>query len=163
MQPLFSKFFAVSCVFVIAATWAGAAQKPRKKDRRSDPTARVKKKLEAAELPSEAMEKANKVLAEHSPKLKEAQGKVDAILTNEQKAAQRQAQKDAKTAGKKGKELRSAVDAALKLTSEQKSKLESAKKELATAQAALTRDLQGALTSEQLAKAGIKAKKKKGA
>jgi hypothetical protein len=161
MKTFVSKIFVVVGLIATVATWNTATGQDGRK-RKADPTARVKKQLQEAELPADALEKANKVVSEHAAKLKEAQGKVDAVLTSEQKAAQRQAAKDAKAAGKKGKERQAAIDAALKLSDEQKTKLAAARKELAAAQQELNTALRGALTSEQLAKAGIKTKRKKG-
>jgi hypothetical protein len=161
MKTIISKIFVVACLMATVVAWSTATGQDGRK-RKADPTARVKKQLQEAELPADALEKANKVVSEHAAKLKEAQGKVDAVLTSEQKAAQRQAAKDAKAAGKKGKERQAAIDAALKLSDEQKTKLAAARKELAAAQQELNTALRGALTSEQLAKAGIKTKRKKG-
>jgi len=132
----------------------------KNKDKKNDPTASIKKKLAAADLPSDAREKVNKVLADDAPKLKDAQGKIDAILTNEQKQAKRTVQKEAKQSGAKRKELQAKIDEAMKLTSEQKSKLSSAESDLKTAQAALRKDLQSVLTADQMAKLGLKTKKK---
>lgn len=126
-----------------------------------DATAAIKKKLSAAELPADVREKANKVLADDSPKLNAAQAKVDAILTSEQKEAKRTAQKEAKSNGTKRKQAQASIEAAMKLTSEQKAKLSAAESELKSAQATLTKDLQAVLTSEQAEKVGLKARKKK--
>jgi hypothetical protein len=160
MKAFVSKIFVVACLMATVVAWNTATGQDGRK-RKADPTARIKKQLQEAELPADALEKANKVVSEHAAKLKEAQGKVDAVLTSEQKAAQRQAAKDAKAAGKKGKERRAAIDAALKLSDEQKTKLAAARKELAAAQQELNTALRSALTAEQLAKAGIKTKRKK--
>jgi len=135
----------------------------KKNKRQKDPTAAVRKKLAAAELSTETLAKANKVVDADAPKLKEAQAKVDSILTAEQKLARKQAQKDAKTSGKKRKEAQAAATAAMKLTDEQKAKLSTAASGLKAARAALVRDLRGVLSSEELAKAGLKTKKKKNA
>src|SRR5262245_37525612 len=106
-----------------------------KKDRKADPTARINKKLSSAGLSTEALEKAKKVIADHSAKLKEAQAKADSVLTSEQKAAQKSAMQTAKTSGKKGKDAKAEIEASLKLTDEQKSKLAEARKALAKEQA----------------------------
>ncbi len=137
---------------------AFAAKKDKSKGR--DPSASIKKKLDSADLSSDVREKVNKVLADDSPKLKEAQAKIDGILTNEQKQAKRTAQKEARTSGTKGKNARASIDAALKLTDEQKSKLSSAESDLKSAQTTLMKDLQSVLTSDQMAKAGLKTRKK---
>jgi ABC-type Na+ efflux pump permease subunit len=125
-------------------------------------TAKIKKQLQAAELPADVLEKCNKIVAEMAPKVAEAQSKVDAVLTAEQQQARAAAQKAAKEAGKKKKEAQAEVEAATKLTDEQKSKLAAANKELTAAQTALTDGLKAALTPEQQAKVLGKVKKKQG-
>jgi len=135
----------------------------KKNKGQKDPTAAIKKKLAAADLPADALAKANKVVDDDAPQLKAAQAKVDAVLTKDQVKARREAQKNAKTSGKKRKEAQAEVAAALKLTDEQKSKLSAAESELKAAQAALMKDLRGVLSADQLDKAGLKAKKKKNA
>jgi hypothetical protein len=159
---MFSRLTRIAVTCLLAGLCVSPALAAGKKKRdRNDPAARIKKKLAAAELPADALTKANKVVDENAPKLKEAQAKLDAVLTAEHKQARRQAQKDAKTAGKKRKEAAADAQAAMKLTDEQKSKLASAESEVKAAQAAVLRDLRGVLSQEQLAKAGFKAKKKK--
>jgi hypothetical protein len=160
MTSLLSRI-AIGCL--IAAVCVSGSFAAGKKNRERNPAAQIKKKLAAADLPADALAKANKVVDENAPKLKEAQAKVDAVLTAEQKKARRQALKDAKTAGKKRKQADAEALAALKLTAEQKSKLSTAEQELKSARAALNKDLQGVLSKEQLAKVGIKTRKKKNA
>ena len=151
----------LGCVLAaIAFAPAYGAGKKNKKQDRHDPVAAIKKKLAAADLPTDAREKADKVIAEDGPKLKDAHAKIDSILTSEQKQAQRQAHKDARSSGKKGKDAKADIAAAMKLTDEQKSKLSAAESELKSAQAALVRDLRTALSPEQFAKTGLKTKKK---
>jgi hypothetical protein len=146
------------CLALSAAP--AVAAKPKKKDRAANPAARIEKKIDAAQLPTESQAKAKKVVQEHAAKLKEAQAKVDAVLTAEQKQARKQAVKEARAAGKKRKELQAAVEAKLKLTPEQKSKLASAEAELKQAQNALTKDLRGVLSAEEVTKVGLRVKKK---
>jgi hypothetical protein len=150
----------LSCLLAaIAFTPTLAAGKKNKNDRH-DPVAAIKKKLAAAELPTDVREKADKIIADDGPKLKEAKAKLDGVLTTEQQAAQKQARKDAKSSGKKGKDAKADIASAMKLTPEQKSKLSAAESDVKSAQATLLRDLKGVLTSEQMAKAGLKTKKK---
>ena len=160
MNRLFQ--FSLTCLvaLLIVAPGVAAGKKNKNKGDRHDPVAAVKKKLSGAELPTDIREKADKVIADDGPKLKEAQAKIDALLTSEQTQAQRQARKDARSSGKKGKDAKADVAAAMKLTPEQKSKLSTAEAELKSAQATLVRDLKAVLTPEQMAKAGLKTKKK---
>ena len=138
-----------------------AAKKESK--RGGDPAAAMQKKLASSDLPADVKANAKKVIEEHAQKLKDAQAKVAGVLTEEQKAAQKTARKEAKTAGKKRKEAKADLDAALKLSAEQKTKLADAQKELASAQKDLQKGLEGVLTAEQMAKVGVKSKKKKNA
>ena len=131
-----------------------------KKQRKNDPAAQMKKRLAAAELPADVLKKCNDIIDEQGKKLSEAQAKVDAVLTAEQRQAQATAQKAAKQAGKKKKEAQAEVDAAAKLTDEQKTKLAAAQKELTAAQSTLQTALRGALTAEQQQEVLGKAKKK---
>ena len=153
-----SRFLTAALITILALSPSLAAGK-KNKDKR-DATTAIKKKLSAADLPADVREKVNKVLTDDSPKLKDAQAKVDAILTTEQKQARQQAQKEAKANGTKRKQAQALIDAAMKLTSEQRSKLSAAESELKSAQAALMKDLQAVLTAEQMEKAGLKIRKK---
>jgi hypothetical protein len=154
---------AVAIIAALFAAQDSQGQEKKKKKGGGDPTAKLKAKLDMAELPADVLEKAKKIVEEHAPKIKEAQAKVDAVLTDEQKKARSAAQKAAKDAGKKGKEAQDEVNAALKLTDEQKTKLEEAQKALAAANADLNKALGEVLSDEQKAKVGIKGKKKKNA
>ena len=157
----------LSCVVLgclIAALFASPALAAGKKNKgQKDPTASLEKKLQKADLPSDAKGKADKVLAEYRPKLREAQRAADDVLTAEQRAARTSAQKAARQAGKKRKEAAAEVAAALKLTDEQKAKYNAAERELKKVQSDMMGALKGVLTSEQLTKAGIKVRKKKNA
>jgi hypothetical protein len=147
-------------LLILSTTTVAFAAKPNKKNKAADPAARLLKKLDAADLSTESEAKAKKTIEEHSAKLKEAQSKVDAVLTAEQKQAKRQAAKEARQAGKKRKEAQAAIAAALKLTDEQKKKLTAAETELKAEQSSLTKDLKATLPAEDFAKLGLKTKKK---
>jgi hypothetical protein len=149
----------IGCLFCLICISPALAAKKNKGQR--NPVEQIKKKLAAADLPSDALEKANKVVAENAPKLKEAQEKVDSVLTAEQRNAKKQARKNAKTSGKKGKQAKADIAAAVKLTPEQKTKLAAAESELKSARAAIARDLGKVLSADQMAKVGLKTKKKK--
>jgi hypothetical protein len=165
MKSFLSKMLVASCVLALVAVIAGAPDSQgQEKKKKKDATAGIKKKLDDAELPADVLEKAKKVVDEHAPKIAEAQAAVDSILTDEQKKARNAAQKAAKDAGKKGKEAQAEVEAALKLTDEQKAKMKEANDALAKATAARNEALGALLTDEQKQKVGIaKGKKKKNA
>ncbi len=115
--------------------------------------------LEGLELTAEQKEKLEELNKEYGPKLKEARAKMDGIVTDEQKKARAEAMKAAKEAGKKGKELREAVDAAVQLTDEQKAKMAEVKKAMGPLQREIREKFMALLTPEQ--KEVIKEKMKK--
>jgi hypothetical protein len=157
-----SKMLVASCVMaIVAALIAVPGSQGQEKKKKKDASAGIKKKLDDAELPADLLEKAKKVVDEHAPKIAEAQAAVDSILTDEQKKARSAAQKAAKDAGKKGREAAADVEAALKLTDEQKDKMKEASDALTKATAARNEALGALLTDEQKQKVGIKGKKKK--
>ena len=147
-------------LILLTAANISLAAKPNKKDRKTDLSARILKKVDAASLSAESAAKAKKTIEEHAAKLKEAQAKVDAVLTTEQKQAQQTARKEARKAGKKRKEAQAAIAAALKLSDEQKKQLAAAESTLKAEHAALTKDLKAALSAEDFTKLGLRVKKK---
>jgi hypothetical protein len=155
------KSLSLLAVLVLICSPALAAKPDKKKDRGASPTARLEKKLAASELSTESRDKVKKAIEQNAAKLKEAQAKIDAVLTADQKHALRTAQKEARTAGKKGKQAREEALASLKLTAEQKSKLSAAQNEFKAAQTALNKYLRSVLSKDELAKLGIKDRKKK--
>jgi hypothetical protein len=147
----------LAVVFLLHSTAFAAKDSKRK----GDPAAAIKKKLDAAGLATDKLGEAKKIVDEHAAKLKEAQTKVDGVLTAEQKAAAKSARKAAKAAGKERKAAKAEIQAALKLTDEQKTRLATAEKELADAKQAVAKSLSSVLTKEQLGQAGFKTRKKK--
>jgi hypothetical protein len=151
----------IACFTVALVVTPALAAKKEKAQR--DPTAGLQRKLKKADLPTDARQKAEKILKEYGPKIREAQSAAEAVLTAEQKSARAAAQKSAKEAGKKRKAAAADVAAALKLTDEQRTKYQAAQKNLQTAQKEMVTALQATLTSEELAKLGVKTRKKKNA
>jgi len=161
MKSFFAKCAVALALFgAIAFAWQAEAQNQNKKKGGGDPTAAMAKKLESVELTDEQKTKLKAINDEHGPKLKDAQAKVDKILTPEQIKARREAQQAAKAAGKKGKEAQDSVTEALKLTDEQKKTMADADKELKSAQSAYQTAVAGILTAEQKEKAKIGGRKK---
>jgi Spy/CpxP family protein refolding chaperone len=163
MKSFFAKCAVALALFgTIAFVWQADAQNEgkKKKGAAADPTAAMAKKLESVELTADQKTKLEAINKEHGPKLKDAQAKVDKILTPEQIKARREAQQAAKAAGKKGKEAQDSVNEALKLTAEQKKAMEDAQKGLREAQMAYNTAVAGILTAEQKEKAKIGGRKK---
>jgi acetyl esterase/lipase len=76
--------------------------------------------LPGIEFSQDQQAKVEAIRKEYSPKLAENQRKWNGIVTEEQAQARREAFQKARDAGKQGQQLRDAVDAAVKLTDEQK-------------------------------------------
>ena len=97
---------------------------------------------------------------EFGPKLAACRKEAAGIITADQRKAQAAAIKEAKAAGKKGKEIREAAEAAANITEDQKTKLADCKKAMGALQKEIRAGLAGILNDEQ--KAQIKAGKKGG-
>jgi acetyl esterase/lipase len=85
----------------------------------------------------------------YTPQLVEIQRKHGSILTDDQRQAQREALRAAREAGKQGSELKEAVDAAVKLSDQQKETLERFQKERGDLFAKIQEELRALLTGEQ--------------
>jgi len=134
---------------------ADEKKKGKKKQQGNRLEAQILKRFSKAELSAEQTTKLKALVAEHGPKIAAATKK--AVVSKEQKQARAAAMKKAKADGKKGKELRAAVNAAAPLNAEQTA----AAKEVASSRAALMTAAVALLSDEQKAKAGIKQKKSK--
>ena len=97
---------------------------------------------------------------EFGPKLAACRKEATGIITADQKKARAVAVKEAKTAGKKGKEIREAAEAAVNITGEQKTKQAECKKAMGALQKEIRAGLTAILTDAQ--KAQLKAAKKGG-
>ena len=111
------------------------------------------------ELTAEQKTKLDALNKEFGPKLAECRKKQASIITADQKKARAEAMKKAKADGKKGKELRAAVNAALAITADQKTKQAETKKAMAALNKQIKTQFAALLTDEQKAK--LKGGKKK--
>jgi hypothetical protein len=100
-------------------------------------------------LTAEQQAKVDEIKKEQGPKVAELTTKLDAVLTDEQKAARKEANAKAKADGKKGKEAKAAVDEAMKLTDDQKKQQSEMQPELAKLQLSIKEQINGLLTDEQ--------------
>jgi Spy/CpxP family protein refolding chaperone len=91
---------------------------------------------------------------EYEPKFKSAWNKMENILTDDQKKARDEAVKTAYAAGKNGKDVWDAAEAAMKLTDEQKAKRSAAQKEVGSLYKEFGEKFRALLTPEQRAKLG---------
>ena len=100
-------------------------------------------------LTAEQQTKLDEIKNEQGPKIADMTQKLDSVLTDEQKAARKEAAAKAKADGKKGKEAATAVDEALKLTDDQKKQRSELQPELAKLQSSIKEQIHGLLTDEQ--------------
>jgi len=157
LKPLAEKFFERK------SQKKGRSRKPRKKtpSARSDVGKKAKGRRTGAgvirvpndvELSVEQKARADAVVKEYGSRKAELQAKLESVLTNEQKQARTAAKKKALEEGKKGMALRKAVDAAAKLTEEQKKQLTSLRRAMAKLTREYREKLRDVLTDEQKAK-----------
>jgi len=105
--------------------------------------------MEKMSLTDEQKGKLSAIRQDSGPKFKEVMEAMDGILTDQQKEARREAIEKATADGKKGRELVNAVEAAMKLTDEQKGKLDAPAKKLQDLLEEVVRKIMGVLTDEQ--------------
>ena len=170
MKTLFRTLAVVALALLI--TVPALAQEKKKKGKGGNQTppavAAVEKQLASLELSEEQKGKVKEVVEKYTGKLAEAQKKVADLMTPEQRAKTKEATEKAKADGKKGKELRSAVEAAVGLSGDDKAKMQAAQKEVSDLAGEFRKAVGEVLTDEQKAKAGLnapekgKGKKKKG-
>lgn len=104
------------------------------------------------ELSAEQQAKVEELNKQYGPRLQELAKKSGEILSPEQRKARKEAGDAAKAEGKKGKEVQEAVDAALKLSDEQKKQLDDVQAQQKALQAEIRGKLEEILTAEQKAK-----------
>jgi len=147
----------LALVLAMAAPLMAQREGRRKEGKRRRP-AKVKQEplqfmlgnlLKEIELTAEQKAKLEQLKKEMGPKVMEARKKVDSIFTEEQRKARAEAQKAARAAGKTGKEARNAVEAAVKLTEEQKVKFAAARKAAGELQRQVRDKIMVLLTPEQ--------------
>jgi len=111
------------------------------------------------ELNEEQKKKVEELKKEYGPKLKEAQEKLDGLLSADQKKAQEEARRNLKKEGKDRKDARAALEESLKLTEEQKKSYAEATKSVAELQKTIRTKMLDLLSADQKAK--IKGERKK--
>lgn len=151
------------CVAVLAVSMSlcHAADEPASK-KKGLPGQQIFQLPKEVELTADQQAKLDALKKEHGPKLAELQKRVDEILSMEQKTARKEAIAKAREEKLKGKEAREALEAALKLTPEQKEKWTAAQAEIQAAQGKVRERIAEFLTDEQKAKVpGLAPAKKK--
>ena len=109
---------------------------------------RVDKMVQGLTLTDDQKASLTAVKKEYGPKLVAAIKKMD-VKTPDQKKAFAAAAKEAKAAGKTGKDVSQAANAAVTLTDEQKTQLGDPKKEIGALEKALRKKVMAVLTPEQ--------------
>ena len=144
-------FLKTSLCFLLAmaVTVSVSADEPKGKKKEKKAPSPSQRFVEKLELTDAQKEQAAAVDKEFAPKLAEINKTRMAMLTDEQKQAEKDAQKANKDAGKKGPEARKAVEEALKLTDEQKTKMKEINKQQAEVNGQLVEALKKFLTPEQ--------------
>ena len=105
--------------------------------------------LPGVEFSEDQRAKADDIREKYMPRLMEIQREHDGILTEDQRRQLRRALQDARDSGKRGKDFRDAVDAALKLTDEQKEKMAANQKARFELTGQIQEELRKLLTEEQ--------------
>ena len=159
MRSLVKSLAVFALAFLVAAPLTAADAAKKKKDKGSRSVARAFELPATVTLTDDQKTKLDEVKKEYESKLTEVVKKQHDILTAEQQTARAAAAKTAKAAGKKGKDAKADVDAAVKLTDEQKKKHEEVGKELKELTGKIKESIGGFLTADQ--KALLKDRKKK--
>ena len=141
---------------LLAVAFVAPAVAADKKKKKAPSAVKVPKSIE---LTADQKTKLDALNKEFGPKLAECKKKANSIITADQKKARAVAMKKAKADGKKGKELRTAVNAAVAITADQKSQQAECKKATSALQKQIKTQFAALLTDEQKAK--IKGGKKK--
>jgi hypothetical protein len=151
MRQIVQKMTVLAVAMLIALPLSAKEDKAEKKQKKLEnhQVLSVLKLPKEITLTAEQQPKFDAVKAEFEGKLKELAAKQDEILTPEQKKTRQATQKSAKAAGKKGKELKAEVDAALNLTDDQKKKQKEVGAEVKEVQGKVREKLDGFLTEEQ--------------
>lgn len=134
---------------LLAGAAPAADHKAEKKTPPCPAAQRIEKWTQGMTITDEQKAKFEPLCKEFGPKMMDVMKRSLDVLTPEQKKAQPEAFKAAKDAGKKGKELGEAVNAALKLTDEQKTQRAALNKEMSGLEKELRTKVMDVLTPEQ--------------
>ena len=144
----------VLVVALLIAIPAGAAAKKKEKEADKDAGIpyfkQIDRNLKPVTLTEDQKSKLEALKKEYEPKLKDVYAK-EKVLTPEQKKAGEEAKKAAAAAGKKGKDLNAAVDAAVKKTDDQKKQEKEANTQRLALEKEMREKIAALLTPEQKA------------
>ncbi len=164
-----------AAVLIAAVAMAAEEGKPKEKNKapKLSPIAqtmlridRIKSAVAGLDLSDDQKEKLGKIRDDFEVKRQAIQEKIADLLTDDQKQIGKEAMESAGQSGKKGREFFQSLEASLKLTDEQKQKMEPIGKELRSLVNDTMKQVKEVLTPEQkeklqqkLAPAGQKGKK----
>jgi hypothetical protein len=151
--------FVFCAAALLAAPAAAEDKKPVKEKPKAEPHAGVFAFPKAIKLDEKQQAKLAELKKEYTPKLVEIHARLDKIMTPERKKAAAAARKEAKAAGKKGKEIGEAVGAVLKLSDSEKAEVKAINKDHSKLVKEINQKKMALLTDEQ--KALLKPKKPK--
>ena len=173
MNRVISSLFVLSLVALIASPIFAEDKAAKKAERAAQKKAAQKqggkgnvlagplaKQLEKANLTDEQKKQIEEIKAKYADKVAEAQKGVASVLTREQRQARQAAMAKAREEGKKGEELKAAVDAALSLSDEQKKSLAEAETKMKALQTEIRQSVLAVLTEEQKQTLGLNKGKK---
>jgi len=157
------KIATVSVVAALIAVMAMAAEEGKPKEQNKGAKLsllaqtmlridRIKSAVEGLDLSDDQKEQLGKVRDGFEPKREAIQEKVAEVLTEDQKQNVKDAMESAQQSGKKGRELYQSLEASVKLTDEQKQKIEPIGKELQSLVNETMKQVREILTLEQKAK-----------
>lgn len=129
-----------------AAEGDAKAERAKKKQAAAPAVVQLPKEVALSDEQKPKIEAINK---EFAPKAAELQKKIDSVLTEDQKKARQTAIKAARDGNKKGKEAKDAIDAAIKLSDDQKKAYDEATKAMAALRADALKKAGDVLTAEQ--------------
>jgi Spy/CpxP family protein refolding chaperone len=156
----FSRFAAVLPLVLLIACplWAQEKEKGKRpkgaKKKAGEPAivARVFALPKEIELTDEQQAEVAELKAKHADELVELEKKREGVLSAEQREARAAALKSAKEQGKKGPEVKQAIEEAMKLTDEQKAQMKELAADLSSLEKEIRTQLLAILTPEQQAK-----------
>lgn len=154
MSRLISHLVACSVVFAIAIASPAYGQNAKQQQRAAKRAAEnvLFQFPKEITLTEEQQAKLKAIKDEYSPKLAAISTKQNEILTEEQRTARTEVGKANREAKKTGKEAQAAIETALKLTDEQKTKWTATQKEMQELRKVVEQKKAELLTEEQKAK-----------
>lgn len=139
----------LAALFAMPLLAANDAKDQNKKKPKAERTLSVVRLPKGLDLTAEQNDKLAEINKQYGPKFAEAQKKLAGILTDEQKQARAEVAKANRKAKKSGKEARAALDAALKLTGEQKKQFREAQQAVRAIRREAREKFTAVLTPEQ--------------